>query len=748
MAHNMKKLFVILSIILLSSSTAYASTLGPQQGGTGLGTFPSYGQLLVGNNSNGYTLTSTTTLGISSASSTLLGDVNAFSNQNSFLGWNVGTTTAVVCKDSRSCNYTSIQSALTAIGQGAHLFVKNGVYSEQITFTAAKQIIEFESLNAKLQCNGATQDPCISTNGQNEWRIFGGTIQETNASLRGTALNFSDSAKGWWDGSRINNFATTTYAHDTISNTFYNKFSNLDMVEPLSCIDLGGTQANENLFTNIQKCRPMAVIGGNAIYVSDARGIDFINVGVEGTTTTKGNVGWYFDATSRDNRAISTWTEGVGTGVMVDAGANNIFFDGGSITSNGTDIVDNGTYTSFWGVNRTGQKLFTVPFITATSSTATSTFVGNLQIGTTSGSNRLKIVAEKDYPSSISVGGLVNINNTLNSGSALTLYDGHGSGKTARTLVVYGDDANYDQELATFQSISSTRTTIGVTGSSTAQGVIKITHSGIGTDSNASALSIDLAGSGTAAQGIFVDATGGGTTGKLLNLRNNGSELLTLSASGNLGLSTSSPTQKLVVVGTAQASNFNATSSATSTFAGGIDAARFCITGSTTCLGSSGVSSITVTSTTTQSSFATATIALSPTAIHGKLTIMASTTSNDALRLVFGNDMSFTYCSVGVGITNDGASPAKQANCTASSVSFDAYTNVAMKVVTVDFMNPSTGFKGGTYNYFSMNSDYSGRTQSSGGFMMASSTRASSIQIGTVGGAKIATSSTFILEED
>lgn len=74
-----------------------------------------------------------------------------------------------------------------------------------------------------------------------------------------------------------------------------------------------------------------------------------------------------------------------------------------------------------------------------------------------------------------------------------------------------------------------------VTGEETGRGTVKVTHVGAadGTDANAAALSLNLATSGTAAQGIFLDATGG-TTGFLAQLRNAGQRMLLVLPDGRL----------------------------------------------------------------------------------------------------------------------------------------------------------------------------------------------------------------------
>lgn len=66
---------------------------------------------------------------------------------------------------------------------------------------------------------------------------------------------------------------------------------------------------------------------------------------------------------------------------------------------------------------------------------------------------------------------------------------------------------------------------------------------------------------------------------------------------GNVGIGTTSPYSKLSVVGQVVATNYIGTTTASSTFGGGIDASRVCLAGTTTCLGTSGGSG-TVTSVT------------------------------------------------------------------------------------------------------------------------------------------------------
>lgn len=147
--------------------------------------------------------------------------------------------------------------------------------------------------------------------------------------------------------------------------------------------------------------------------------------------------------------------------------------------------------------------------------------------------NALSITQLGNTSASISVGGALNINNTLNTGAGLVLYSNHGAGQVGRQLVVYSQASALTIDTALIQSDATNNTALNVKGVPTGKGVIKIEHLGnTAGDANAAAVSIDLQGSGTAAQGIRVDATNGGTTGDLIGLYNAGVERFTVGPTG------------------------------------------------------------------------------------------------------------------------------------------------------------------------------------------------------------------------
>lgn len=196
----------------------------------------------------------------------------------------------------------------------------------------------------------------------------------------------------------------------------------------------------------------------------------------------------------------------------------------------------------------------------------------------------LYIEPQVELSSSTSVGGALRVDNTRNKGAGAVLYTNAGAGARGRLMVLRCDHGLFDQDclhvsydgknsgisvLSTngpamtlastttvprnhvlglllnadvddtsalnVNSLNTRHSAVQVTGNEKERGTVKIAHvkpNGMD-DTNATALSIDLQGAGTAAQGIFVESTGG-TTGKLLNIRNQGDEKMVLKADGTL----------------------------------------------------------------------------------------------------------------------------------------------------------------------------------------------------------------------
>lgn len=188
---------------------------------------------------------------------------------------------------------------------------------------------------------------------------------------------------------------------------------------------------------------------------------------------------------------------------------------------------------------------------------------GRTEIRNADASTRaIQVTQLADAGSSPSVGGAINLNNSANPGVGLALYSNH-SAPTGRLFSAWANSSTFNQPAihgetaGTGPALRASHTgssssgnanavnaisaneldsCLGVVGCERARGSIKVTHnkppSG-NSDANASCLSLDIAGSGTAAKGIFIDSSGG-TTGDLLDIRNSNVQRLVLSNEGTI----------------------------------------------------------------------------------------------------------------------------------------------------------------------------------------------------------------------
>lgn len=225
--------------------------------------------------------------------------------------------------------------------------------------------------------------------------------------------------------------------------------------------------------------------------------------------------------------------------------------------------------------------------------TATSTILGALQFGSTAGDNMISVTATRDYPSSNSTGGLLNIDNTLNAAAAITLYDNHGSGKTAPLLQTRVDNAAFDfpgwrldydgandgltivatgaasnaaslsntgldhtlnsaytgttvnKGAGNFTSTNDLGTVLHVSGDPDGLAVLKTTHDGVG-DADSSIFSGAASDTGYLGQGIFLDMETAGEQ-KILNLRADGDENFNHYSSGRTTIGTSTPSSLTIL---------------------------------------------------------------------------------------------------------------------------------------------------------------------------------------------------------
>lgn len=173
----------------------------------------------------------------------------------------------------------------------------------------------------------------------------------------------------------------------------------------------------------------------------------------------------------------------------------------------------------------------------------------------------LKVTPVTNQSASTSVGGALNLTNTGSTGAGLVVYTEQAA-PTGHNVVSRVNNASFNQSgifaqyngtghnvnishsgtggASSALNVGSTNvdhSAVGIGGVEKTKGTAKITHTGTGDDGGAAAISIDLAGTGTAAQGIFITGTNGGTTGNLLEVRNGGTgAVFNVSATGTVGL--------------------------------------------------------------------------------------------------------------------------------------------------------------------------------------------------------------------
>lgn len=167
---------------------------------------------------------------------------------------------------------------------------------------------------------------------------------------------------------------------------------------------------------------------------------------------------------------------------------------------------------------------------------------------------QLRITPAANASTSTSTGGALNLTNTGSTGAGLVVYSAQ-SAPSGHLMVVRANHATFNQTglyvdyLGTSHGISvnhqgtggassalnlassnTSFSTMQVSGVETTTGTLKLTHTGTGSDSGAAAVSLNLAGAGTASQGIYLT---GATTGDLIKLVNNATIQFSVSSAGN-----------------------------------------------------------------------------------------------------------------------------------------------------------------------------------------------------------------------
>lgn len=400
----------------------------------------------------------------------------------------------------------------------------------------------------------------------------GNKIEASDGSINTPTYSFQDDVNTglWSQGADILNLTaggTETFRSDIASTSFpvgnigigtTSPYAKLSVVGPVVAAYLHATSTTNS-----------TIAAGLAVGTGIAVGAHSVSTGeIRSNSSWVGSGPWV--QSSAPSTGVLSLSDNAGTGfTRINFGGNTTSFP--ALQRSGTNLnigladgsvsgakLGIGTSTPYAPLSVVGPVV--AEYFHATSTTATSTITNALQIGGTAGDNGLKMTAGRVYPASVSVGGMVNLSNsTINSGPALVGYTNFGSSATGRLATFTCDNVAFDQDCFLIDNDAANTTALNVKGEPTGKGVLKIEHLGSGTGfSNASLISIDGLNCNDC-QGLFMDFTTAQTTGKLLNLRNGGVELFTLTGSGNTGIGTTSPYAKLSVVGEVVAPYFTAT---------------------------------------------------------------------------------------------------------------------------------------------------------------------------------------------
>jgi hypothetical protein len=284
-----------------------------------------------------------------------------------------------------------------------------------------------------------------------------------------------------------------------------------------------------------------------------------------------------------DTTIVKNFTTYVSSGSAIPNGSsgNTLYFnsDGlqvgttiytdGTLVGIGTTIPKAKLHLTTNAVDRTSLLIQTLTSQTANlldlqnvdgASLASFNSNGKLVLSNGTNDHSLEITPTGNAGYLSSNGGALFINNTSNIGSGIGIFSNAGAEALGNMINVKVDNplynqaafymnydgtsnaveivANTDDASSNALSITNNNTldsALGVIGYEVSKGTIKVSHNGTGSDANASGLSIDLKGTGTKAQGVYVDSTAvGGTTGNLLRLRNQSIDRFVVDSLGGL----------------------------------------------------------------------------------------------------------------------------------------------------------------------------------------------------------------------
>lgn len=333
-------------------------------GSVGIGTSTPYRSLSVADGavfgsdvrSSYYTATSSTASRFPFASTTAISNING-----EVLSI---PATFIVSTSTNTGNYTDIQTAINNLpSNGGKIFVRAGTYTitSPILIKVANTVIEGEGPATQINFNGGSVANAIVWNGtgitNTSLRDF--YIHNTSGSYQGIGINASNTPLVYASRIKIDKTSTSTSLKDTVNQTFYSSYEDLDLRDNKTCIDMGGTNpVNDKLFINT-RCAPTAGQNGFALYSSTSgngsQNNTFINFNSEPTGAGTGITAIYL------NNAINTtfvnpYVEGNAIGYSFTATTQRTNFVGGLFLTN-TTYTDSSSAVNFQNVGKEGVNV-------------------------------------------------------------------------------------------------------------------------------------------------------------------------------------------------------------------------------------------------------------------------------------------------------------------------------------------------------------------------------------------------------
>lgn len=543
--------------------------------------------------------------------------INDFTNDANFITLSSLSASSPLVYNSGTGAFSFTGLATTSQPASSNILVSNGgagVYGVATsTLTASSPLTgSFVQIGSggSLGCQTASgsQAGCISST---DWTTFNNKITALGsgwATTTGTNITFSTSTasfNGLTFGNTIVPSASTLLFTPTVTGTLDNAgLTNSSVSYGGISLSLGGSDATPAF--NLADATGLTKTG---IANSGTLSFDWDDTEVADALTISGGsvnnspIGASTASTAVFTNSTSTNATTTSLGVLnltaadcdVKSTTGGVLFCGTDSTTAGADpftwettygVLAAATSSPLWAQGQffaSSTAYFSDAIhLPAAAGTATSSILGDLRIGSAIGDNKVRITADRVFSASNSVGGLLNLTNTTNTGPALVAYtnqassagnlanfrcdnasmahdcvkvdyDGTGDGlaiaataaasnalSLSNTGVDHTLNVSYTGSTANKGAMNLTSTNTGgsvfqISGDVDGVGIGKITHSGNG-DADSSILSLAATDATYAGQGIFLDMATSTLTQKVLNIRADSNEVLTTTGYGTTTL--------------------------------------------------------------------------------------------------------------------------------------------------------------------------------------------------------------------